>query len=119
LQYPTSIYNSHVVAIKETKIQKKVIELASSMQSKMNNFMTFILQEVAAQGFDFTKLLASYTNILTSTSSSIKKLAKNEKKLYAVYAHTALLSGQAKHSVPHSNLANNFKTLLKSVQMLT
>lgn len=89
------------------------------MQSKMNNFMTFILQEVAAQGFDFTKLLASQSNIVTSTNSSIKKLAKNEKKLYAVYAQTASLAGQAKSSVPHSNLANHFKTLLKSIQMLT
>ena len=56
-----------------------------TMQTKVTNFVTFVLQEVAAQGFDFGKLLASQNNLLSNTSNNVKKLAKTERKLAAQY----------------------------------
>ena len=46
LHHPGSIYSQHVLAVKESKLQKKVIEAATALQNKLTNFVVFVLQEV-------------------------------------------------------------------------
>ena len=106
LQNPTNIYSLQLSAIQETQLQRKVLGLSSHIQGKINSFVTFILQEVAAQGFDLSKLAVSKNNVLSSTSSAIKKLRLKERKLQSLHAVSQANPGSARASALLPNMGN-------------
>ena len=45
-----------VNAIKEAKLQRKILDIVANVQAKMSNYVQFVLSEVVAQGFDLSML---------------------------------------------------------------